>query len=285
MPVGEPAPVIEQVGDDARIVLVPVLLGDGGFEIGPRRLPAGAGHLVAIAVVAVFEQIVDADGPVAVVVVVRLPQAAEGIDGQFVVVAEVVGEDLEAAAVQLATKGHAAVKRLPFVDDRATENILHNVAVAIVDRVPFVAEVPVEPSVGAEDEFVGRVVVLRNAGFREEDFLLVGLAVAVGVGEDEDVGRNGDDDPVAEHADAHGRVDIASLVEDGRLVGFAVAVGVFQDQDAIALGALAVAMAIVDDLADPHAAAGIDVNIGGAEHHRLRGEERGLQPGADVEPG
>jgi hypothetical protein len=37
-----------------------------------------------------------------------------------------------------------------------------------VDAHPRVAEIPVEPAVGAEDEAVGRVVVLRLAGPGEE---------------------------------------------------------------------------------------------------------------------
>ena len=42
-------------------------------------------------------------------------------------------------------------------------------------------------------------------------------------------------------------------------IGRAVAVGVFQDENAVALGTLAVAVAVVDHLAHPDAAAMVDV--------------------------
>ena len=60
---------------------------------------------------------------------------------------------------------------------------------------------------------------------------LVGLAVAVGVLEEEDVGRVGDPDAAVADGDARG--DVQPLGEDGELVGLAVAVGVFEDLDAV----------------------------------------------------
>ncbi len=76
--------------------------------------------------------------------------------------------------------------------------------------------------------------MLRRSCLGEEELLLVSLAVAIGVGEDKDVGRDGDDHLVAQNADPHSRIDITSLVKDGRLVGLAVAIGIFQDHDAVA---------------------------------------------------
>ena len=70
-----------------------------------------------------------------------------------------------------------------------------------------------------------------------------------------------------------GAVHIAALVEDGGFVGLCVAIGVFEDEDAVALGAVAVMLAVVHDLAHPHAAAMVDVDAGGRKHHRLAGEE------------
>ena len=184
-----------------------------------------------------------------------------------------------------AAERHAAVKRMPAVDHRIAEDVLDDLPVRVVNGRLRVADVPIQSPVGAEHELVRGVIVLRAARLGEEQFLLVSLAVAVRVGEDEDVGRARDDDPVAEHADAHRRVDVAALVEDGRLVGPAVAVGVLQDEDAVAFGPFAVAVPIIDDFADPDAAAGIDVDVGGAEHHRLGGEERRLQTGSHVQSG
>ena len=59
----------------------------------------------------------------------------------------------------------------------------------------------------------------------------VGLAVAVGVVQEEDVGRVRDPDAAVADGDARG--DVQALGEDGELVGLAVAVGVFEDLDAV----------------------------------------------------
>jgi hypothetical protein len=88
---------LEEVGDDARIVEMPMALGNVILLVGATRAPAGAGHFVGVAVVAELHHEVDADALIAVVVVVRLPEGAEGIDGDLVVVAEVPADGVDAA--------------------------------------------------------------------------------------------------------------------------------------------------------------------------------------------
>jgi hypothetical protein len=73
------------------------------------------------------------------------------------------------------------------------------------------------------------------------------------------------------------------LVEDLHLVVLAVAVGVLKDEDAVAGGPPAVVAAVVHHVADPHAAAVIDVEVRGVGDGRLAGEEGGPQFGVDVE--
>ena len=92
---------------------------------------------------------------------------------------------------------------------------------------------PVDPAVGAE---VRAVQVVGAAGERlavEPHLLLVGLAVAVGVGELEDLRRGGDVErpvqphrPFGEHHVRH---------EHRRLVVLPVAAGVFEADDAVRL--------------------------------------------------
>ena len=222
---------------------------------------------------------------VAVVVVVGLPERAERVDGDFVIVAEVVPERLEVAAVEVAAEDHALAVGLAAVVDDVAGAVDDRLAVLVVDGVPLVAEVPVELAVGSEDEGVGRVVVLGRADLREQDFFLVGLAVAVFVGEDEDVRGHRDDHLVAEHADAEGAIDVAALVEDGLLVGMAVADRCLRGSGSDPPRAAAVAAAIVHDLADPDPAQVIDVDVRRAQEHRLAREQRRLQAVGDVEPG
>ena len=67
------------------------------FPIGSLTLPACSSNLIDIAIIAEFHHIVDSRCPVPIVVVVRLPEGAIGIDGSFVVVAKVMSEHLHVA--------------------------------------------------------------------------------------------------------------------------------------------------------------------------------------------
>ena len=73
----------------------------------------------------------------------------------------------------------AAIKEYEALGQQRRE-IDDRLAVLVVDGVPFVAEVPVKPAIGAEDERVSGVIVLLDAGFGEEDFFLGDLVVLVG---------------------------------------------------------------------------------------------------------
>src|SRR3954465_9395161 len=227
---------LEKVRHDAGIVLMPVAQRNFVLPIAALLRPAFAVHFVGVTVVAVVENVIDADALVAVVVVIGLPHAAEGIDADFVVVAKIVSEHLEIAAVEIAAENHALAIRIAFV--------IHFVAVAVddgrtvraFDLFSFVAEIEIEFAIGAEDERVNTVIVIdaREAG--EEQFFFVGDAVAIFVGENEHIGRARNDHFVAENADAEGGVNFFALVEDGFFIGGPVAVGVFENDNAIAAG-------------------------------------------------
>ena len=189
-----------------------------------------------------------------------------------------MSERFHAAPVQPAPKRHAAEVGLPVVDDGIPRPIHHDLSVAIAHLFPCVSKVPVEAAVGAEEERVGGMVVLAAAGVGKERLFLFGHVVAVRVGEDPDVGRAGDDHLVAQDADPHRRVDVTPLVEDFLDVRNAVPVRVLEDQDPVAFRPLAFVVAVVDHLADPDSAAGVNVNIGRGDDLRLGGEERRFKP-------
>ena len=151
-------------------------------------------------------------------------------------------------------------------------DISNEFAFGIAELFAGVAEVEVEAAIGAKVEGVDAVVMLGTADFREHELFAVGLVVAVVVDEPENVVAAGDKRLVAEDADAVGAVLIAALVEDGGFVGLRVAVGVFEDQDAVALGSFAVVLAVIHNLAHPHAATMVNVDAGGRKHDRLAGE-------------
>ena len=75
-------------------------------------------------------------------------------------------------------------------------------------------------------------------------------------------------------------MDSETHYDDGAPMGMQHAV---VDPTTGVFGALAVAMAVVDDLADPHPAAVVDVDVRRAEQHRLGGEEGRFQPFRHVE--
>ena len=61
---------LQQVGDDTRIVQVPVPPGNLGLDGRPRLAPGGPGEFVLVAVVAELHHVIDARALVAIVVVV-----------------------------------------------------------------------------------------------------------------------------------------------------------------------------------------------------------------------
>src|SRR5438876_253700 len=84
-------------------------------QMEPADAPTGAGHFVSVSEVAELHHVIDAHSAVAIIVVVRLPERAEGIDGEFIVIAEVMGEHLEFAAVEVAAEDHALAVGLASV--------------------------------------------------------------------------------------------------------------------------------------------------------------------------
>ena len=152
----------------------------------------------------------------------------------------------------------------------------------LVDRVvefsAFVPEVKVELAVRAENERVHGVVVVAAFDAGEQQLAFVGLAVAIGVGQHENIGRTGDNHLVAQHTNAERGVDAGVLVENGFLVRDTVTMGVFQNHDAVAFrlqnAPFLEGRTIIDALGDPDASALINVHVGWVMNHRLGSEER-----------
>ena len=136
--------------------------------------------------------------------------------------------------------------------------------------------------VGAPVEGVEQLVAVFEAKAGEEDFLDVGLVVAVGVLHVPEVGGCADVDAAAVDLDGGGEVE--AIGEDGDLVGAAVVVGVFEDLDAVAvLGAFLGGVRIVEKLDDPEAAAVVPGHGDGVDDVGLGGEEANFKPLGDAE--
>ena len=163
--------------------------------------------------------------PRLVAVIIDADHVAEGVEGDFLGVAEAAGEDLEAATVRLATQDGA------FMREEESPAFLAG------DIPALVADGPIDASVRPEPQPVHVVSGISDvsAETRRDDFLHVRHAVPVGVLEAPDVRDRGQVDPAVEIEHAGGDAGdrrIESFGEDGELVGDAVAIGVRELVDA-----------------------------------------------------
>ncbi len=137
------------------------------------------------------------------------------------------------------------------------------------------AGLEVEAAVGAPDERVDGVVVVFRAEAREEDAPEVGLAVAVGVLEEEEVGLAGHVRAAVAQFDPGG--DEKVVRKDGALVGATIAVRVLEDDDRVG-GALP-GFELGEGLGagDPDAPAVVEDHLHGIRDHGLGGDEGDLK--------
>ena len=132
-------------------------------------------------------------------------------------------------------------------------------------------------------ERMDAVIVLHPMDSSEQHFGLVGLVIAVGIGQFQDMIPCRNDAGVPQHADTVGRNHVLALEEDNRLVRGAITIRILQNENPVAFRTLAGVLTIVDDFRHPDAAPGINVNTAGAEKHRFRGKRRGFQSIRDIQ--
>ena len=198
-------------------------------------------------------------------------RATEGVAGGVGAIAPgVIGElmqELELGAVRgEAVAAHGEV--LLLARDFAVET-------AVADRAA-------EPVVVAVGEAAGLGVRILDAEAGDDDLTDVGLVVAVGVLEEDEVRGLRDDHAAVGEDEA--RRDVELIGEDRELVCLAVTVGVFADLDAVVTLLLVFlhAVRVVGGLADPEAATGVPSERDGLHDVRLGGEEHQLQVGGHL---
>ena len=121
----------QDIGYDAWVVEVPVSARNLGLPIGAFDLPARAVGLVRIPVVTELHHVVDACCSIAVIIVVRLPKRSERVDGNFVVVSEVMTEHFHIAQIFVASKHHSLTIGFAGVVDFSAPTIFDGVAVGV----------------------------------------------------------------------------------------------------------------------------------------------------------
>ncbi len=125
----------QQVRHDAWIILMPMAMRNVRLQIASFGLPARAGHFIEITEVAKLHHVVDAHASVAIVVVVRLPQRAKGIDRHLVIISEVVGEHLHLAAIGIAPQDHSTAIGLAGILHLVAGKIDYRPAIPIPEMV------------------------------------------------------------------------------------------------------------------------------------------------------
>ena len=138
-------------------------LGDFWFKVDATLAPPGTSHLIGVAIVAVFHHVVDAHTHVAIVVIIGLPKCTVRVRSHFVVVAEVVRQYFEVAAVGIAAKHHPLTVRRSLVVDLVSTHVNHGFTVAIHNLLAVVAKIEVQFAICSLDERVDSVVGLFTA--------------------------------------------------------------------------------------------------------------------------
>ncbi len=138
---------------------MPVLILDIRLPVCSPGPPPRARNFVDVAVVAVLHHIVDAHGAVTVVVIVGLPQRAEGVDSHFVIIPEVVCQDFEFAPVRITAEDHTLAIRTALLHAIAG-HIDYDVAGSIDYLLPTVAKIEIVLPVRTENESMHTVVVV-----------------------------------------------------------------------------------------------------------------------------
>ena len=259
--VGEdvPPPVLGQV--PAAEDLGPAILGTAGVEAGHDPLGAGGG-----VVRGARQDVVDPLPPRAV----GHERLAPAVEVVAPGVPPAPGEDVEPLGFG---------PELPDAPAAQATDPPGGLDVAVdVDRL-----VEVEHPVGAPPQCMEDVMGVLGAEAGEDDLARVGLAVAVEVGQVEQLGAVGDVGAAVARLDPGGDQELVG--EDGGLVGLAVVVGVLEDHDLV-VGHLARLDLGVDlGAGDPKPPEGVEVHLDRLGQQRVGGEEVDLEPLGHLERG
>ncbi len=141
--------------------------------------------------------------------------------------------------------------------------------------------IEVDVPAGTAAKRVQNVVRVFGAESGEHDPALVGLAVAVGVFHEQQLGGVGDVRSVAGRKDA-GRYQQA-VGEDGRLVGLAISRRVFENDDLVVRDLARLELRIDAARRDPQPASRIPVRVNRFRNVGIGREQVDLEPFSDLE--
>jgi hypothetical protein len=149
------------------------------FKIGSVQSPAGTGHFINITKIPILHDVGNPVAPVTGLLLVRLPHGAIAIHRHFPSIPEVFGHDLHSRKVLLTPENYALFK-LPEIDWPLI--FVEQRAVLPVDELSTgIPKVEIELTVRPENECMDARVVLRSSNAFEQNFLGIGLIIAIGM--------------------------------------------------------------------------------------------------------
>ena len=206
-----------------------------------------------------------------------MPEGTVGIGSNFVVVAKIVGQYFQIAAIRVAAKYHPlAVRGTVGIHSIATQ-IDHRFTVAIHNLFAVVAKVEVQLAIGTLHKGVYGVVGLLATQACKQGIPFVRFIIPVGITQQKHVRAARNDRLIVDGPDAQCGIDIGTLVEYSAFVGFGVAIGVFQNENAVAFLAFGifgvVGIAVIQGFTNPDSAPLVNMQIGRIDQHGFGGEE------------
>ena len=158
--------------------------------------------------------------------------------------------------------------------------IKHRATIFIQELLAIVSVIKIQLAVGAKHKSVHSVVMLHPTDPRKNDLFFISLVIPVFVGQNKNTRALRHNYAVAQNTNAEWGIEVFVLVKHLAHVGLAVAVGVFQNHNAVALGFGFIARnggSVVVGFANPNAASGIHVDVGGVPNHGFGRKQSCLQ--------
>ena len=232
-----------------------------------------------VAIVATAQHQADPGLHIAIIIVVGDEQFAKAVDGGHVVVAEVVGQQLEVLAVGIAAPdGAGAAVCTVGVMDLALAVAAFQIAHA------GVTDAEIEAAIRPKENAMDPMIVIKTAKAGEQLFgWPVSLAIAIGIFQHQQVGRLTEVHRPAwspgslGHGNAQRAHQFRALIKSAGSFSAPIAIGVGQDDYPVALLAkrwlVAEFLPVVDRLADPHPPQVVDIHRRGVDAFGFGGKQ------------
>ena len=128
-----------------------------------------------------FQNIVDTNAPVTIIIIITLPHITKCVHCYFVVIAEIMRHYFQAAAIGVTAEDHSLPVRFPLVVNNISVSIPDHIPILIEYAVAGITEVKIEQSIGTKSKGMDGMVVLNTANATEQQLFFICFVVAVGI--------------------------------------------------------------------------------------------------------